>query len=126
MQIQQLISLINKKGAKLLVLLCHNNADPDAMGAAYAFSGLLKRLKPSLEIEIVAASGPSKLSKAMMKVLPINLINQLRVKEADIIALIDTSTIQQLYELNIDIRADQSLIPQAQNVPSVQRAPPFP
>ena len=76
MQIQEILALIDKLDAKFAVLLCHHNADPDALGAAYAFSGLLRRLRPELEIEIAAASGPSRLSKSVMNVLPLKLSEQ--------------------------------------------------
>lgn len=96
MQIQQIIDLIDKLDAKLAVLLCHHNADPDAIGAAFAFQGLLNRLKPNLETEIAAAAGPSRLSKSMMKSLSITLTNQPHIEEADLLIILDTNTIQQL------------------------------
>jgi phosphoesterase RecJ-like protein len=83
--IQEITALIDKLDAKLAVLLCHHNADPDAIGAAFAFKGLLKRLKPNLETEIAAASGPSRLSKSVMAVLPIELADNPRIEEADIL-----------------------------------------
>lgn len=110
MQIQEITDLIDKLDAKLAVLLCHNNADPDAVGAAYAFNGLLKRLKPELETEVAAASGPSKLSKAVMNVLPIELTANPRIEEADVIILLDTNTVQQLNEFGEQIKPDQPLV----------------
>ena len=96
MQIQKITELLDKHDAKLAVLLCHHNADPDAVGSAFAFNGLLKRLKPNLETVIAAASGPSKLSKSIISVLPITLTDEPRIEEADIVVLLDTNTIQQL------------------------------
>ena len=110
MQIQEILTLIDKLNAKLAVLLCHNNADPDAIGAAFAFKGLLKRLRPKLETEIAAASGPSRLSKSMMKVLPIELTSEPRIEEADILVLLDTNTIQQLDEWGTRIKPDHHLV----------------
>ena len=110
MQIHEILALIDKLDAKLVVLLCHHNADPDAIGAAYAFKGLLKRLRPSLETEIAAASGPSRLSKSMMTVLPLELSAQPRIEEADLIVLLDTNTIQQLDEWCERIKPDRPLV----------------
>jgi phosphoesterase RecJ-like protein len=110
MQIQEIVALINKLDAKLAVLLCHHNADPDAIGAAFAFKGLLKRLKPNLETEIAAASGISRLSKAMMNVLPIELADNPRIETADLIVLLDTNTIQQLDEWSERIKPDSPLV----------------
>jgi nanoRNase/pAp phosphatase (c-di-AMP/oligoRNAs hydrolase) len=107
---QEIVALIDKLEAKLAVLLCHHNADPDAIGAAYAFKGLLSRLRPNLETEISAAVGPSKLSKAMMAVLPIELVNQPRIEAADVIVLLDTNTLQQLDEWSTLINVDKPLV----------------
>jgi nanoRNase/pAp phosphatase (c-di-AMP/oligoRNAs hydrolase) len=109
-QIQEIVALIDKLDAKLAVLFCHHNADPDAIGAAFAFKGLLKRLRPNLETEIAAASGPSRLSKAMMNALPIELVDNPRIEKADLIVLLDTNTLQQLDEWSQRIKPDKSLV----------------
>ncbi len=96
MQIHEITSLIDKRNAKQILLLCHHNADPDAVCSAFAFSQLLKQLRPKLNIEIAAAQGPSRLSKFMLKSLPMTLTNQPNIEEADVIALLDTNTVQQL------------------------------
>jgi bifunctional oligoribonuclease and PAP phosphatase NrnA len=108
--VQKIVSLIDKLDANLAVLLCHHNADPDAIGAAYAFKELLNRLRPSLETEIAAASGPSRLSNAMMKALPIELTDKPRIETANIIVLLDTNTLQQLDEWSSRINSNQPLI----------------
>jgi len=108
MQIHEITSLIDRLNAKLVVLLCHHNADPDAVGAAFAFSTLLERLRPELNIEIAAAQGASKLSKSMLKALPVKLTEQPRIKEASLIVLLDTNTIQQLGEWSKRVKASNS------------------
>jgi len=108
MQIHEIISLIDRLKAKLVVLLCHHNADPDAVGAAFAFSRLLERFRPELSIEIAAAQGPSKLSKFMLKALPVKLTEQPRIEEASLIVLLDTNTIQQLGEWSERVKASTS------------------
>jgi nanoRNase/pAp phosphatase (c-di-AMP/oligoRNAs hydrolase) len=108
MQIHDIISLIDRLNAKLIVLLCHHNADPDAVGAAFAFARLLERLRPQLSIEIAAAHGPSKLSKSMLKILPVKLTEHPRIEEASLIVLLDTNTIQQLDELSEKVKASNS------------------
>ncbi|MFB0514066.1 MAG: bifunctional oligoribonuclease/PAP phosphatase NrnA, partial [Candidatus Bathyarchaeia archaeon] len=90
MQIHEITSLIDKRNAKRILLLCHHNADPDAVCSAFAFSQLLKRVRPKLNIEIAAAQGPSRLSKFMLKSLPVTLTNQPNIKESDVIVLLDT------------------------------------
>jgi len=96
MQIKQITELIEKKNAKLATLLCHHNADPDAVCAAFAMSQLLQKTHPNLETEIAAAQGPSRLSKNLLKFLPAKLVKSPRIEKADILILLDTNTIQQL------------------------------
>jgi nanoRNase/pAp phosphatase (c-di-AMP/oligoRNAs hydrolase) len=108
MQVHEIVALIDKLNAKLVVLLCHHNADPDAICAAFAFYRLLQRLKPELEIEIAAAQGPSRLSKFMLKSLPAKLTAQPRIEKADLIVLLDTNTIQQLDEWGERVKASNS------------------
>jgi nanoRNase/pAp phosphatase (c-di-AMP/oligoRNAs hydrolase) len=108
MQIQKVISLIDGLKGKLIVLLCHHNADPDAVCAAFAFSKLLQRLRPELNIEIAAAQGPSRLSRFLLKSIPAKLIVHPRIEEADLLVLLDTNTIQQLDEWSERVKASNA------------------
>jgi phosphoesterase RecJ-like protein len=110
MQIQDIIQLLDKKNAKLAVLLCHHNADPDALCSAYAMSQLLQRLRPQLKTEIAAAQGPSHLSKFLLDAIPIKLTPSPHIEQADIIILLDTNTIQQLDEWAQRIKASNAPI----------------
>lgn len=110
MQVREITSLIDERNAKRILLLCHHNADPDAVGSAFAFSQLLKRLRPKLNIEIAAAQGPSRLSKFMLKSLPMTLTNQPNIEEADVIVLLDTNTVQQLDEWGERVKASKAPI----------------
>ena len=104
MSFTQITTLIESLNAKLVVLLCHHNADPDAICSAYAFASLLKQAKPQLEAEIGAAQGISRLSKHLLKFLPVDVKMNPSVEKADIIVLLDTNTIQQLNGLADKIR----------------------
>jgi len=95
-QIREIIKLLETKKAEVVLLLCHHNADPDAICAAFAFSNLLKRINPNLKTEIATAQGPSRLSKHLLKHLPITLVKEPNFERADVLVLLDTNTIQQL------------------------------
>lgn len=110
MQIHEITSLIDKHNAKRILLLCHHNADPDAVCSAFAFSQLLKRLRPKLNIEIAAAQGASRLSKFMLKSLPMRLTSQPDIEEVDVIVLLDTNTVQQLDEWGERVKASKAPI----------------
>jgi len=90
------MELIDKQNAKLIVLLCHHNADPDAVCSAYALLSLLKRLRPEIQVEIAAAQGPSRLSKHLLNFIPATLTDNPRIEEADLLIILDTNTVQQL------------------------------
>lgn len=98
MQVKKLKSLLDKTRAHFVILLCHQNADPDALCSAFSFSQLLYRLKPDVRVEIAAAQGPSKLSKQILRKLPIKLITTPHIERADALFLLDTNTLQQLAE----------------------------
>ena len=110
MPFTEITKILDEVNAKLIVLLCHHNADPDAICSGYAFAGLLKRLRPSLEVEVGAAQGISRLSKHILKHLPINVNTKPNVEKADIIALLDTNTIQQLDNLAEKVKTSKAPI----------------
>ncbi|MDQ1278968.1 MAG: hypothetical protein QG670_228 [Thermoproteota archaeon] len=95
MRFQSIMDFLERFNSNFVVLLCHHNADPDAICSAYTFSQVLRKIKPDLKIEI-AAQGLSKLSKQILGTLPIDVNMSPRIEEAEVIFLIDTSTLKQL------------------------------
>jgi len=107
-QIPEITRLLDQRNAKLVVLLCHINADPDAVCAAFSFSQLIQRLRPSLKVETAAAQGPSRLSKFMMRAIPARLTAEPHIESADVIVLLDTNTIQQLGDWSERVKASKA------------------
>jgi nanoRNase/pAp phosphatase (c-di-AMP/oligoRNAs hydrolase) len=99
MTFTDIIKILDETHASFVLLLCHHNSDPDAICSAYAFQGLLKKVKPNVTVEIGAGQGISRLSRHVMKHIPITVNTQPSVEKADVIVLLDTNTIQQLGEL---------------------------
>ena len=99
MSFTEITDLLKKIDAKFVLLLCHHNADPDAVCSAYAFAGLLKNVNPNIETEIGAAQGISRLTKHLLQYLPIEVKTTPNVDRADAIVLLDTNTVQQLENL---------------------------
>jgi phosphoesterase RecJ-like protein len=96
MTFTDILKMLDEAHANFVLLLCHHNADPDAICSAYAFQGLLAKVKPNVTAEIGAGQGISRLSKHILKHLPIAVNPQPNVEKADAIVLLDTNTIQQL------------------------------
>ena len=96
MSFHDVTKLLDEVGATNVVLLCHHNSDPDAVCSAYAFQRLLKLVRPNLNVEIGTGQGVSRLTKHLLKYLPITVNLQPNVDQAQAIILLDTNTIQQL------------------------------
>jgi phosphoesterase RecJ-like protein len=100
MTITEIVKIIDEIRPKFVLLLCHHNADPDAICSAYAFQSLLKKLRPHVATEIGTGQGISKLSKHLLNHIPISLNIYPNVEKAQVIVLLDTNTIQQLGRLS--------------------------
>jgi nanoRNase/pAp phosphatase (c-di-AMP/oligoRNAs hydrolase) len=110
LQIHEITKLLDERNTKLAVLLCHINADPDAVCAAFAFSRLIQRLRPSLKVEVAAAQGPSRLSKFLLNSIPAELTAEPQIESAEAIVLLDTNTIQQLGDWSERIKASKAAL----------------
>ena len=99
MSITEIVRILDKVHASFVLLLCHHNADPDAVCSAYAFQNLLARCRPNFNIEIGIGQGLSRLSKQILNHIPISVNLEPDVEKADAIVLLDTNTIQQLGQL---------------------------
>jgi phosphoesterase RecJ-like protein len=106
----EITKIIDALNAKTVVLLCHHNADPDAICSAYAFGNLLKQIRPSLEVEIGAAHGISRLSKHLLQFIPVDMREQPDIENANVIVLLDTNTIQQLDNLAEKVKTGKAPI----------------
>lgn len=96
MSFSDITKLLDEVNAKYVVLLCHHNADPDAICSAYAFASLLIQTRPQIDVEIGAAHGISRLSRHLLKHLSIEVSTEPGIEKAHAIVLLDTNTVQQL------------------------------
>ena len=111
MPFQRIISLLDQAKAEGVLLLCHQNADPDALCAAYAMSKLLEQIRPKAKIEIASPEGVSRLSKKVMEKLPISVKEEKpRFEQADVIFILDTNTIRQLGDWGDEIKTGSAPI----------------
>ena len=99
MSFTEIVKIIDETQANFILLLCHQNSDPDALCSAYAFQCLLKKLRPNVITEIGTGQGISRLSKHLLNYLPISVNMHPNVENAQVIVLLDTNTIQQLGRL---------------------------
>lgn len=99
MTFTEITTVIDEARARFVLLLCHHNADPDAVCSAYAFQSLLSSCRPNMTVEIGTSQGISRLSKHILKRIPITVNMEPDVDKADVIVLLDTNTTQQLGRL---------------------------
>jgi nanoRNase/pAp phosphatase (c-di-AMP/oligoRNAs hydrolase) len=84
------------KRAKALLIVGHQNSDPDAVCSAYAFSILARRINRRLKVSFTSPDGVSKLSKQILNQVPLQLTDQPDLLTVDLILTVDTNTLQQL------------------------------
>ncbi|MFH1450949.1 MAG: DHH family phosphoesterase [archaeon] len=90
---EQLADFFKQYSGKKVQLIAHHNADPDAVGSAYALSEALKQL--GCETEIGVAESISKLSKQVMEILGADVAISPEIN-CDLLVLLDISTPGQL------------------------------
>lgn len=93
----RLIKLIRK--AKSVLIIGHQNSDPDAVCSAYAFAVLVRRLNRKVKITFASPAGVSKLSKQILQTVPLEVTEHPEMSSVDLTVTVDTNTLQQLGEL---------------------------
>ncbi len=79
-----------------VLLLCHHNADPDSVCAAYAFKELVAALDPEVNADIVLTNGASRLSWRIMEKLGISVGEVSPSEHVDALVVLDTATLSQM------------------------------
>ena len=92
---KELKKLLDKLKPRNALLLCHQNADPDAILSAFAFAKLLKKKFSKIKTEL-AAESQNKVSKKFTDYLKIDLKTEISSINFDIVFLIDTNNSAQL------------------------------
>jgi nanoRNase/pAp phosphatase (c-di-AMP/oligoRNAs hydrolase) len=86
------------KKAKAVLIVGHQNSDPDAVCSAYAFSVLARRINRKLAVSFTSPEGVSKLSKQVLNSVPLQVVDQPELSKVDLVITVDTNTLQQLGE----------------------------
>jgi nanoRNase/pAp phosphatase (c-di-AMP/oligoRNAs hydrolase) len=90
--------------ANSLLVHLHHNADPDAIGSAYALKNLIQHSSSLKYVEIAAPAGISRIGRQIMQHLPTTIVSSPRLDDADVVILVDTSTFIQLGTFGQEIR----------------------
>ena len=88
-----------------VVIVCHQNADADAVCSAYALQILLEKHRPGTPVSISCPEGVSASAKQLLENLGIDLPENVTINDARFVILVDTNTLDQLGEAADVIRA---------------------
>jgi nanoRNase/pAp phosphatase (c-di-AMP/oligoRNAs hydrolase) len=78
------------------LILSHHNADPDAIGSAFALQQLVSSLKQSASADIYLPGGATLLSKKIMDELGITVLDEASIDDYELLLIPDTATLRQL------------------------------
>ncbi len=85
-------------------ILCHQNADPDAVCSAYALQSLLQELRPTATISVHCPEGIGASTKQLLTNLDITLPENQGLEEAQLAILVDTNALDQLGKAGEELR----------------------
>ena len=78
------------------LILSHHNADPDAIGSAFALQQLVSSLKLPASADIYLPGGATLLSKKIMDELGIVVLDDASIDDYELLIVCDTATLRQL------------------------------
>lgn len=91
-------------------ILCHHNADPDAICAAYAIQRLTKNIDPSAVTEILYPDSASQLSQKIIEKYSIDASRNPKIIFADTVVVVDVGSLIQLEGLLPLVKAGKNRI----------------
>lgn len=93
------------KTSRRVLILGHQNADPDAVCSAFMLAKLFKRLNKRLHVTVVFPEGASKVSARVLGHLDLEAAVTADPSEFDAIFTVDTNTLEQLGSLKESVQA---------------------
>ncbi|WXG40794.1 MAG: bifunctional oligoribonuclease/PAP phosphatase NrnA [Candidatus Freyarchaeum deiterrae] len=84
-----------KSHPKKILILCHQNADPDALCSAYAIKNLIASLFPRIE-SLIGSDDLSKISNGILEYLQISIAKEFNIELFDAFIIVDTNNVEQL------------------------------
>ena len=87
------------KASKKILIVGHQNADPDAVCSAYLLSRAVKHINRRLKVTAVSPDGVSKVSARVLTQLSFEVADTATPDDFDAIFTVDTNTLQQLGSL---------------------------
>jgi nanoRNase/pAp phosphatase (c-di-AMP/oligoRNAs hydrolase) len=90
----QIVKLLDETNSKNVLIVCHKNADPDAVGSAQSLRNLIMEYCPSISQVGIVAEDVNQISKRMMELYPeITVAGEITFKP-DAFILVDVNSIE--------------------------------
>ena len=117
MSFNDILSFILNFRVRTILILCHQNADPDAICSAFALSQLLQNIKSDLNVEIGLPEGMSRISKIISEYLSIEVTpHELEFDKKDIISIPEnTQTNDKRNDEKTDFQMDEAILPKKED-----------
>ena len=100
--------LLKKLISGQIDIICHHNADPDVICAAYSLSEMMNQINPNLEVKIIYPDTISKLTKNIVNFFNITNLENFSGKLPDTFIILDSGSLSQLEHLSKVIRESNS------------------
>ena len=84
------------RASRTALVLCHQNADPDAVCSAFLLTRLIKGLNRRMKTTAASPDGVSKVSARVLERLNFRIEENVDPRNYDVIFTVDTNTLQQL------------------------------
>ncbi len=87
-----------------MAILCHQNADPDAVCSAFVLQTFLRKLSPGVDLDVYCPEGVSASTKQLLENLGITSPSSTVPRGSDLAILVDTNTLDQLGKTGEELR----------------------
>ena len=89
-------------------IICHHNADPDAICAAYVMLKIVQKVNSSSKVKIIYPDTASQLSEKVIAHFNIDASNKLYEKNPDTFIILDTGSLSQLEQFSDVIKSSKA------------------
>jgi nanoRNase/pAp phosphatase (c-di-AMP/oligoRNAs hydrolase) len=90
----QIVKSLIETNSKNVVIICHKNADPDALGSAQSMKNLILESCPSVTQAAIAAETINQVSKKIVEAYPEIVISEEITFEPDAFVLVDVNNVE--------------------------------
>jgi nanoRNase/pAp phosphatase (c-di-AMP/oligoRNAs hydrolase) len=96
---EEILSFLSQKQVRTILVYCHRNADPDALGSAYGLKTLIRESFPNIDRIEIVADGINQASKRVVNAYPEVRFESEIVEDPDAFILVDVNNVSHVGKL---------------------------